>query len=128
MDRLKIWNKAETSYIELPRTKNIETAETMVYNEMTMASGKTKMDIKGYRPGFSAEWEWLPAGLLTQLLPMLRGGGYFKIDYPAPTGEDKSGYFKIEIGGQKIFKFVNNAPMWYGLNLTFTGQDVVRYG
>lgn len=127
MDKIKIYNKTESSYIELPRTRNIETTEDMVYSEMTMASGKTKMDIKGYRPGFTAEWEWLPSGLLNQLLPILRIGGYFKVDYPAPTGEDKTGYFRIEVGGQKIFKFVNGAPMWYGLKLTFTGQDVVKY-
>ena len=127
MDKIKIYNKTESSYIELPRTRSIETTEDMVYSEMTMASGKTKMDIKGYRPGFTCEWEWLPSGLLTQLLPLLRSGGYFKVAYPAPTGEDKTGYFRIEVGGQKIFKFANGAPMWYGLKLTFTGQDVVKY-
>ena len=127
LDKIKIYNKAETSYIELPRTKEIETAGDMVFNEITMASGKTKMDTKGYRPGFKCTWDWFPNELLSVLLSMLRIGGYFKVIYPAPTGEDATGYFKITPGGQKIFKFVNGSPMWHGLELEFVGQDVVKY-
>ncbi len=128
MDRIKIYDKNNINFIELPKTKNIETTEEMVCEETTMASGKIVIDIKGYRPGFKAEWEWLPAGLLEELLPILRKGGFFKVEYPAVKGINTGiGVFKIDFSGQKIFKFINGNPMWYGLQLTFTGQEVRRY-
>ena len=127
LDKIIIFNKDGETFITLPRTKNVETTEEMVYTETTMASGKTVMDIRGYRPGFSAEWEWLPAGLLAQLLPMLRQGGYFNVSFVDATGEEITKMMKVTAGGQKIFKFVNGAPMWYGLTLDFTAQEVVSY-
>lgn len=127
MDKIKIYNKNNIDYIELPRTKNIETSEEMVYEETEMASGKIVMDIKGFRPSFTAEWEWLPSGLLEKLLPMLRQGGFFNVEYPSSDGLVQIGKFKIQSSGQKVFKFVNGNPMWYGLQLTFTGQEVLKY-
>lgn len=127
MDKIKIFDKNNIDYIELPRTKNVETSEDMVYTETEMASGKFVMDIKGFRPGFTAEWEWLPSGLLEKLLPMLRKGGFFNVEYPSSEGTIQKDLFKIETSGQKIFKFINGSPMWYGLKLTFTSQKVIKY-
>lgn len=114
-------------FITLPRTRSVDTEGEVVYTETTMASGKTVMDIRGYRPGFTASWEWLPAGLLAQLLPLLRQGGYFRVEYPDSTGEIESDLMKVKAGGQKIFKFKGGEPMWYGLTLTFVSQEVKDY-
>ena len=70
-------------------------------------------------------WKWVPAGLLTQLVPLVRGGSFVQIEYPDATGATAAGTFAVEIGSQKIFKFVDSVPMWYNVELTATAQEVV---
>ena len=111
--------------IEMPRTKSIEIGGEYESKETTMASGKIVRDVIGWRTELTAEWEWVPAGLLAQLVPIARSGEFVTIQYPDSTGEDASGVFSIEIGEQKIFKFVNGEPMWYNVELTATAQEVV---
>lgn len=111
--------------IEMPRTKSIEIGGEYESKETTMASGKIVRDVIGWRTELTAEWEWVPAGLLAQLVPIARSGEFVTIQYPDSTGEDASGVFSIEIGEQKIFKFVGGEPMWYNVELTATAQEVV---
>lgn len=111
--------------IEMPRTKSIEIGGEYESKETTMASGKIVRDVIGWRTELTAEWEWVPAGLLAQLVPIARSGQFVTIQYPDSTGADTSGVFSIEIGEQKVFKFVNGEPMWYNVQLTATAQEVV---
>ena len=111
--------------IEMPRTKSIEIGGEYESKETTMASGKIVRDVIGWRTEITAEWEWVPAGLLAQLVPIARSGEFVTIQYPDSTGEDASGVFSIEIGEQKVFKFVGGEPMWYNVELTATAQEVV---
>ena len=111
--------------VEMPRTKSIEIGGEYESKETTMASGKIVRDVIGWRTELTAEWEWVPAGLLAQLVPIARSGEFVTIQYPDSTGEDASGTFSIEIGEQKVFKFVNGEPMWYNVELTATAQEVV---
>lgn len=111
--------------IEMPRTKTIEIGGEYESKETTMASGKIVRDVIGWRTELTAEWEWVPAGLLAQLVPIARSGEFVTIQYPDSTGADTSGVFSIEIGEQKVFKFVNGEPMWYNVQLTATAQEVV---
>lgn len=111
--------------IEMPRVKTIEIGGAYESKEATMASGKIVRDIIGWRAEITAAWEWVPAGLLVQLVPIARSGKFIEIQYPDSTGADANGMFSITIGNQKIFKFVNGAPMWYNVELTATAQEVV---
>ena len=111
--------------IEMPRTKTIEIGGEYESKETTMASGKIVRDVIGWRTALTAEWEWVPAGLLAQLVPIARSGEFVTIQYPDSTGADTSGVFSIEIGEQKVFKFVNGEPMWYNVQLTATAQEGV---
>ena len=111
--------------IEMPRTKSIEIGGEYESKETTMASGKIVRDVLGWRTELTANWEWVPAGLLVQLVPIARSGEFVTIQYPDSTGEDASGVFSIEIGEQKVFKFVDGEPMWYNVQLTATAQEVV---
>ena len=90
-----------------------------------MASGKLVKDIRGYRPIIKATWDYFPANSLTQLVTMLRQGGFYVVDYPDELG-DKSGSFKISYPETKIFKFVDGVPMWHNVELTFTAQEVIN--
>ncbi len=110
--------------IEMPLTKTIEIGGTYESKEATMASGKIVRDVIGWRTEVTATWEWVPAGLLAQLVPIVRSGEFIEMQYPDSNGEDASGMFAIEIGSQKIFKFVNGVPMWYNVELTATAQEV----
>lgn len=111
--------------VEMPRTKTLEVGGAYESKEATMASGKIVRDIIGWRTELSASWEWVPAGLLAQLVPLARKGDFVTIQYPDSDGSDASGQFSIVIGSQKIFKFVDGAPMWYNVELTATAQEVV---
>lgn len=111
----------------MPRTKSLEVGGAYEAVETTMASGKVVRDIIGWRTELSATWEWVPAGLLAQLVPLARSGRFVEITYPDSTGDTETGNFTIEIGAQKIFKFVNGNPMWYNVELTATAQEVTDY-
>ena len=111
--------------IEMPRTKTIEIGGEYESKETTMASGKIVRDVLGWRTELTANWEWVPAGLLAQLVPIARSGAFVTIQYPDSTGTDTSGTFSIEIGNQKIFKFIDGEPYWYNVELTATAQEVV---
>ena len=110
--------------IEMPRTKTLQVGGAYEAKKATMASGKIVQDISGFRKEISATWEWLPAGLLAQLVPIARAGDFVTIVYPDPAEGDASGIFSIEIGNQKIFKFKGNTPYWYNVELTATAQEV----
>ena len=111
--------------IAMPRTKTLEVGGYYESKEAVMASGKTVRDVLGWRVELTASWEWVPAGLLTQLVPLVRGGCFVQIDYPDATGATAAGTFAVEIGSQKICKFVDSVPMWYNVELTATAQEVV---
>ena len=87
MDNIRIFKKNNVDYIDLPRTKKITYAEEPVVYETQMASGKLVQDIMGARPVFSAQFEYLPAGVLQEVVMLLRQGGFFAVRYPSPTGE-----------------------------------------
>ena len=111
----------------MPRTKNITYNEKPIAYETEMASGKIVQDIMGYRPTFTVTFNYIPADTLKELMSLLRYGGFFTVLYPSPLGEEKLGTFKItEDAGQKVFKFVNGQPMWYGMTLNFTSQVVIE--
>ena len=113
--------------IQMPKTKTLEIGGNYEAIETTMASGKVVRDIIGWRTELSATWEWVPAGLLAQLVPIVRQGGFVEIQYPDSTGEDVVAMFSVEIGNQKIFKFVDGEPMWYNVELSATAQEVEDY-
>ena len=124
MQTLKIYN-AQDAAIELPRTKKISMGGELVATEVTMVSGRKVQYVQGFRPSFTAEWEWFPNDLLAQLTNLLRQGGYFKVEYPDQDGTDKSGYFAVSYPNTGIFKFKDGRPMWYGVSLVFTAQEVL---
>ena len=62
--------------IQMPKTKTLEIGGSYEAIETTMASGKVVRDIIGWRTELSATWEWVPAGLLAQLVPIVRQGGF----------------------------------------------------
>lgn len=111
--------------IEMPRVRTIEVGGSYEAKEATMASGKIVRDVLGWRAEVRATWEWVPAGLLSQLIPIARSGEFVPVQYPDANGEDATGVFSIDIGNQKIFKFVEGDPMWYNVELTATAQEVV---
>lgn len=121
MDRITI------AGIEMPRTRSLEVNGSIETIETKMSDGFRVRDEIGWRPEITAEWEWVPAGLLAQLVPIARSGGFVEIQYPDSTGQDTSGMFSIEIGRQKIFKFQGGEPYWYNVELTATAQEVIDY-
>lgn len=110
--------------IEMPRTRQIEIGGESVVKTVTMASGKNVMDVIGFRRTISASWEYVPALTLKAIVNLARQGGYVEITYPDSTGKAAVGNFEIEIGQQKIFKFVSGEPMWYNVELKATAQEV----
>lgn len=110
--------------ITMPRTRSLEVGGSYESKEATMASGKIVRDIVGFRIELTANWEYLPAETLTQLVSAARGGSFVQIKYPDPVSGETDGMFSVSIGAQKIFKFVNGNPYWYNVSLTATAQEV----
>lgn len=110
--------------IAMPRTRTLEVGGSYEAKEATMASGKVVKDVTGWRKKLTANWEWLPVGVLSQLVPLARSGGFVEIQYPDPVDGDTSGKFSIEIGNQKVFRYRDGEPYWYNVELTATAQEV----
>ena len=90
-----------------------------------MAGGNVVRDIKGFRPGYSFSWDYIPAAVVNQLIPMLRAGGYFTVEYPDTDGTDKTGVFLISYPQPKVFKFIGGVPMWHDFSLTISSRVVI---
>jgi len=110
--------------VSMPRTRKLEIGGEYVSKEAIMASGKIVRDVIGWRTVLAADWEWVPADTLIQIIQLARAGGFIEIAYPDSTGQDMTALFSIEIGNQKIFKFNNGVPFWYNVQLTATAQEV----
>lgn len=113
-----------TTVITMPRTKKVSDAGEPVFTENTMASGLRVRDIKGFRPGFTYEWDYVPAATITALLALLRTGGFFTVDYFDTDGTDKQGVFSIDYPSFELFTFRNGVPMWHNCKLTIKAQGV----
>lgn len=125
MDRIKIYKKDEVSFLTLPKTRQISFLNEVVAYETTMASGRIVQDIVGYRSIIKVQLDYVPADLLAALVVLLRAGGFFKVEYPAPDGTVQSGLFKVvDKSGQKVFRFRRGEPFWYGVELEMTSQAV----
>lgn len=125
MDKIKIYSADQTQYIEMPRVKDIQVGATEVANTVSMASGKVVKDMIGYRPSVEASWDYVPASTLTALAVLLRGGGFFYVEYPSPTGDAK-GMFEIEYPTMAVFQFKDGEAVWHNVKLKMTAQEVSR--
>lgn len=112
--------------ITMPRTRTLEIGGSYEAKEATMASGKVVRDVTGWRRELSASWEWVPAGLLAQLIPLARSGEFVEIQYPDPADGNTFGKFSIKIGNQKVFRYRKGEPYWYNVELKATAQEVIR--
>ena len=127
MDNIRIYDKGQVEYFDLPKTRDIQADGEQVFEETTMISGKTVMDITGYRPRFTARWDYFPNNLLASVLNLIRQGGYFPVELTDDTGKTEISLYKVtQSGGASVFKFVNGVPMWHGVSLQFTAQEVIN--
>lgn len=123
MDKIKISSVDRSVSVEMPHIKDITVGATEVANTVTMASGKVVKDMIGYRVTIQATWDYVPAAVLTALASLLRSGGFFYVEYPAPTG-NASGMFEIEYPSMSIFAYKNGIAVWHDVKLKMTAQEV----
>lgn len=125
MDKIRITSLDGLQTIEMPRVKDVSVGATEVANKVTMASGKVVKDMIGYRATVTAAWDWLPADTLSSLAVLLRSGGFFIVEYPAPGG-DATGAFEIQYPTMSVFGFKNGIAVWHDVKLSMTAQEVTR--
>lgn len=113
--------------VDMPRTKALEVGGEAVAVETQMASGNLVQDVIGWRTVLTVSWDWLPQDTLAAIVALARSGAYVSITYPDTSGSALTADFKISVGDQKVFKFVNGSPLWYGVQLTATAREVVDY-
>ena len=114
-----------TTTITMPRTRQVTDAGGLSYIEKEMAGGKLVRDVKGFRPGFTYTWDYVPAATITALVTMLRAGGYYTVNYFDTDGTDKSGRFKVDYPTFELFTFRGGVAMWHNCTLTIKSQEVV---
>ncbi len=113
-----------TTTIIMPQTRRVAEAGEQVFIEKKMASGALVRDIQGFRPGYTYAWDWVPASTISSLVTMLRGGGFFTVDYFDVDGTDKSGLFAVSYPSFEVFAFRNGVAMWHNCSLTIKAQEV----
>lgn len=123
MERLKIYVKDESEYIELPKA-DLTVGGEMVYTEVQMAAGNLVHYVQGYRQNITATWDYFPADLLASVTGLIRSGGWFRVDYPDIDGADKSGYFHISPSSMGVFTYQDGKPFWRGLTLTMVAREL----
>lgn len=114
------------STLIMPVSRKVSVGGTDVCKEIEMASGKLVREMKGHRVKVTAEWDWLPVDVLTDLHTMLRRGGYFTVTYPDPAQGMTTASFAIAYPTSKIFRFGSNGePRWHEVTLAMTAQEVI---
>lgn len=126
MQNIRIYSKDETVGYTLPKVRAITVGGENVKKEIQMAAGNIVQYVQGFRPSITAEFDYFPAALLSQVISLIRQGGWFLVEYPDPSGQDKSGYFSITPSAMGVFCYRNGNPMWHGLTLTFVSREVER--
>ena len=122
MDRIVIYD--DTGEIILPKCR-FSIGGVNVYTESTMAGGRRVRDIQGFRTKISLSWEYYPAADLSRLCTLLRKGGFFLVRYPDQDGSERQGYFSADYPTTEVFEFVDGKPVFYGVKLTLTAQEVL---
>lgn len=111
--------------ITMPQTRTLEIGGEYEAKTETMASGKVVKDLIGWRTTLTATWEYVPAETLTAVIAKARNGHFLKIKYPDSDGSTPERLFSIDIGNQKIFRFIGDKPYWYNVELTATAQETI---
>lgn len=124
MQNIKIYTKDESQAYILPKVRDIQNGGEIVTKEVQMAAGNLVHYVQGYRPAFTANFDYFPADLLASVTGLLRQGGWFLVEYPDTDGTDKAGYFKITPSAMGVFKYRNGAPIWHGLSLSFVSREL----
>ena len=124
MEQLKLYT-ADGICLTLPKTKQITMGGELAVKEVTMVSGRKVQYVQGFRPAFTAAWDYFPNDLLAEIISLLRKGGYFKVAYPGQDGKEKEGYFSISYPNTAIFCFRDKKPYWHNVSLTFSAQEVM---
>lgn len=125
MDKIKIASADRSMSVEMPRVKDVVVGAVEVANTVTMASGKVVKDMIGYRATVEAAWDYVPVATLTALATLLRSGGFFYVEYPAPTGAEK-GMFEIQYPSMSVFAYKNGEAVWHDVQLKMTAQEVSK--
>lgn len=123
MTQITISNGVTT--IVMPKAKKVSDAGELIFKESTMASGKIVRDIKGFRPAFKYEWDYVPASTITSLINILRSGSSVSVNYFDVDGIDKQGVFYLSYPSFEVFKFKDGIPMWHKCSITIKSQGVL---
>ena len=90
----------------------------------TMASGKTKKEIIGYKPVLTIPTGYLKIEDLRLLKCMILSGGFLSVTYPGVDG-DRTALFDVEPPKFKSFKYdEDGVTVWYGVTLKCNAQEV----
>lgn len=94
-----------------------------------MASGKTVLDIVGYKNELSIPTGWLSAEDLAKLRRMIISSPLLTVTYPSLDG-DVTEDFIFDMPEFKVFKYgskegVSGVYQWYGVTLNAVQQGVV---
>ena len=91
----------------------------------TMASGKLKKEIIGFRPVLNIPAGYVNLRDLQRLKDMILSGQFLSVTYPGVHG-DETGLFHIAPPVFKSFKYdENGVDVWYGVTLVCRAQEVI---
>lgn len=123
MDRIRIYNSDKTDSVLMPRCRyNIGGEAVQVSTQM--ASGKLVRDIVGHRRILTASWDWVPDVDIKKLHSFLRSCAPLPVEYHDIVDGPVEGVFVVSYPETGIFKFLGATPMWHGVSLTMTAQEV----
>lgn len=123
MDKIVITDGVTT--ITMPRTRDLLDIGANEAVPVTMASGRIVKEVRGFRPGYRARWDWVPAGIITQLLGMIRANGFLTVTIPDPVTGTHTGLFEIEYPSLKVFRYKDGVARWHDVVLVMKAQEVV---
>lgn len=124
ISNLTVYDGSEA--IVLPKIRYTLTSDE-VSEETTMMSGRIVKDILGYRTVIEAEWDWVPAETLAQLVILIRSGKFREVEYQDIDGSTKKEFFKISQPQPEVFTFKEDGTaVWRKVKLTMTSQEVTR--
>lgn len=112
--------------VELQNDLVFEIQYETLNKRKTMASGKDKIEIIGYKPVLQIPTGYVKLEDLEKLKSMIFSGEFLTVTYPT-VGGYRTALFSIEPPAFKSFKYDDDGvTVWYGVTLVCRAQEAEK--
>jgi|GEM_PF-4893410 len=96
--------------------------------EITLAGGKKRMNMRGFRIVFDTSWDWVPREDIVKLANMVRYNKYLMVSYYDPVGGPSRRRFSVSSPTLSTKWWENGAPRFHNITVHHESQELIKHG